>query len=513
MDLLDDLVREDRASHLTEIIQYMHYMVEPQYLMRILSRDNRFMKLGNNKEPDTLQYVPKKALFRALVGLNRTARITQTTHIRIDTLVSWISHVFASSPSRKDLEKVLSWARDNILAAPISPEEAIFIASDLVIWVQSKLLCSIWDLFENISIRNPSRSFLENEVERHIFDFLDELWPAIKTRNLDIVMMRLGIKDGCSHTLEEVGDEYGITRERVRQIEQRFWKQVNSKRKKREILLRAFVALLLKQRGRRLFSKADGKDFFRLQFISEVCDLPFCKMEKIGVFALGIDQQKCQLILDILKSPESCIFEYALTFIDGIGELYLCPEDREWLALALSNKKRKSMNWPQIVFLALQEIGRPAHYVEISEQCKLLFPERDVTPHNILAAISRDHQEQLEDSPLVWTGTRGVYALREWGYERPTKGLHETVFEIVKDKHEETSRAVSLTTIMAEIGKYRKIVNESSVSIAAFCNPKLELVGKNSFIPATGKKLDKDDESGDSEELDKVLRGMDHLTK
>jgi RNA polymerase primary sigma factor len=31
--------------------------------------------------------------------------------------------------------------------------------------------------------------------------------------------MRFGLEDGVTHTLEEVGEEFGVTRERIRQIE------------------------------------------------------------------------------------------------------------------------------------------------------------------------------------------------------------------------------------------------------------------------------------------------------
>jgi len=31
----------------------------------------------------------------------------------------------------------------------------------------------------------------------------------------------------------------------------------------------------------------------------------------------------------------------------------------------------------------------------------------------------------------VWIGLRGVYALKEWGFKRPDKGLYQTVFEII----------------------------------------------------------------------------------
>ncbi|NCC70834.1 RNA polymerase sigma factor RpoD, partial [bacterium] len=44
---------------------------------------------------------------------------------------------------------------------------------------------------------------------------IDELQP----REKKILEMRFGIIDGITHTLEEVGQEFGVTRERIRQIE------------------------------------------------------------------------------------------------------------------------------------------------------------------------------------------------------------------------------------------------------------------------------------------------------
>jgi len=38
-------------------------------------------------------------------------------------------------------------------------------------------------------------------------------------RERKILEMRFGLEDGVTHTLEEVGKEFGVTRERIRQIE------------------------------------------------------------------------------------------------------------------------------------------------------------------------------------------------------------------------------------------------------------------------------------------------------
>jgi RNA polymerase primary sigma factor len=43
----------------------------------------------------------------------------------------------------------------------------------------------------------------------------------LNPREERIIRLRYGLEDNIIHTLEEIGKEYGITRERVRQIEVR----------------------------------------------------------------------------------------------------------------------------------------------------------------------------------------------------------------------------------------------------------------------------------------------------
>jgi len=59
--------------------------------------------------------------------------------------------------------------------------------------------------------QEASRSILAEQVE----EILDDLSP----KERKILEMRHGLVDGVTHTLEEVGKEFGVTRERIRQIE------------------------------------------------------------------------------------------------------------------------------------------------------------------------------------------------------------------------------------------------------------------------------------------------------
>ncbi|MBP7089176.1 MAG: sigma-70 family RNA polymerase sigma factor, partial [Candidatus Omnitrophica bacterium] len=50
-------------------------------------------------------------------------------------------------------------------------------------------------------------------------DYVQEVIATLTPREQKILEMRFGLGDGVSHTLEEVGQEFEVTRERIRQIE------------------------------------------------------------------------------------------------------------------------------------------------------------------------------------------------------------------------------------------------------------------------------------------------------
>ena len=48
---------------------------------------------------------------------------------------------------------------------------------------------------------------------------IDEMLEALSEREREVLQYRFGLEDGRSYTLEEVGKRFGVTRERIRQIE------------------------------------------------------------------------------------------------------------------------------------------------------------------------------------------------------------------------------------------------------------------------------------------------------
>jgi RNA polymerase primary sigma factor len=71
------------------------------------------------------------------------------------------------------------------------------------------------DLIEDADGTDPETVATEDLLG----DYLDRVLGTLGDRERRVVRMRYGLEDGQQHTLEEVGREFGVTRERVRQIE------------------------------------------------------------------------------------------------------------------------------------------------------------------------------------------------------------------------------------------------------------------------------------------------------
>ena len=71
------------------------------------------------------------------------------------------------------------------------------------------------DFIEDVKNVTPDRAAALQLLKDYVGDIIKDLSP----REQKILEMRFGLTDGVSHTLEEVGQEFDVTRERIRQIE------------------------------------------------------------------------------------------------------------------------------------------------------------------------------------------------------------------------------------------------------------------------------------------------------
>jgi RNA polymerase primary sigma factor len=71
------------------------------------------------------------------------------------------------------------------------------------------------DFIEDEDTVTPEESATNQLLKEQVKDMLN----ALTEREQKIIKLRFGLEDGKSHTLEEVGQEFAVTRERIRQIE------------------------------------------------------------------------------------------------------------------------------------------------------------------------------------------------------------------------------------------------------------------------------------------------------
>ncbi len=100
----------------------------------------------------------------------------------------------------KKVRHIMKISQDIVsLEAPVGTEE------------DSKL----GDFIEDDEVLSPMESTNKQLLKENIHEMLQYLSP----RERKIIVMRFGLDDGVGHTLEEVGREFNVTRERIRQIE------------------------------------------------------------------------------------------------------------------------------------------------------------------------------------------------------------------------------------------------------------------------------------------------------
>jgi RNA polymerase primary sigma factor len=71
------------------------------------------------------------------------------------------------------------------------------------------------DFIEDAEADSPTDSASQTMLRQVI----DEIFESLTPREVRILQLRFGLVDGYSYTLEEVGKKFGVTRERIRQIE------------------------------------------------------------------------------------------------------------------------------------------------------------------------------------------------------------------------------------------------------------------------------------------------------
>ncbi|MFZ2969682.1 MAG: sigma-70 family RNA polymerase sigma factor [Minisyncoccia bacterium] len=88
------------------------------------------------------------------------------------------------------------------------------------------------DFIEDTETVLPSQAAGRQLLKEYVKDILVELSP----REQKILKLRFGLEDGVTHTLEEIGQEFGVTRERIRQIEAKALEKIKKHKEARKLM-------------------------------------------------------------------------------------------------------------------------------------------------------------------------------------------------------------------------------------------------------------------------------------
>jgi RNA polymerase primary sigma factor len=156
----------------------------------------------------------RQAITRAIADQARTIRIPVHMIETINKLIRTsrtLVQEYGREPTAEEIgskmdlpvhkvRKILKIAQEPIsLETPIGEEEDSHLG----------------DFIEDRGVTSPSESVINLNLREQTASVLHSLTP----REEQVIRMRFGIGDGSEHTLEEVGQRFSVTRERIRQIE------------------------------------------------------------------------------------------------------------------------------------------------------------------------------------------------------------------------------------------------------------------------------------------------------
>jgi hypothetical protein len=283
-----------------------------------------------------------------------------------------------------------------------------------------------------------------------------KILSPLQDRAFDVIANRYGIgTDVERKTLEEIGQKYGITRERVRQIENT---ALGIIRKSNEYLSEqpAFDELkkIIKEMGTMIVEDDLLKSFAKdketqnhIHFHLVLGD-SFIKHKEDEQFKSRwtIDTELSEIIHASLNnlykglSDEDLISESEVIsrFLDQLKEISIDYKNEElarrWLGMSKKISKNPLGEWGKIdssnvktrgirdfAYLVMRKHGSPMHFKEVASAISETFGKK--------THVATTHNELIKDDRFILVG-RGIYALKEWGYKPGI--VREVIKEILK---------------------------------------------------------------------------------
>ncbi len=328
----------------------------------------------------------------------------------------------------------------------------------------------------------------------------DILKTIDREREREIVSRRFGLFDR-KETLEQIGELLGITRERVRQLEKAVVARLKSQTEQGQLPHITEVQQVFKSEIEKMGKVARVSDLSlqltdnntrldqaRVSFLAQLCpELAVIEdndhfHHAVGLASIHDEKQikdKVVKIIDAVKKVGEP------TSIEIIADKAAHPDVQHAGALASISKHLATLNgrwglikWPMVnprnirdkIYVILHEQGKHMHFNEIAEAIKKSsFKRKDVTTQAI-------HNELIKDKRFVLIG-RGIYALKEWGYEKGT------VADIITDVLKHAGQPLHRDDIVKNVLKSR-YVKETTILLNLQGKPQFKRVAKATYALA-----------------------------
>lgn len=310
-----------------------------------------------------------------------------------------------------------------------------------------------------------------------------KLLAVLPDRAKEVLTNRYGLGKKLERmTLDSIGKLYGITRERVRQIENYALGNIRKsdayKAEKNtfaeiEELIHSLGGIVVEDDFLEHVSK-DKSIQNHINFILVIGET-FKKKKEDEEFKhrWHVNEELAKQVEDSLRKlysglsnedllPESEIVNKFLGHLEDVSEKYKNQEVvRRWLTLSKSIGKNAIGEWgmassPNVktkgmrdyAFLVIRKHGSPIHFKEVARQIALVFKKK--------AHVATTHNELIKDPRFVLVG-RGLYALKEWGY---MSGVVKDVIRKVIEKYGPLTKEEVIDKVMKE-----RYVKENTIMV------------------------------------------------
>ena len=317
------------------------------------------------------------------------------------------------------------------------------------------------------------------DYEKVTKDFLS----VLSLRSRTIISRRFALGKNEIETLEKIGKDYEITRERVRQIEadgiKKIKKNLKDFKTKQEFdkIQAFFVSELKKTCGIKKedsFLKTKNKNY--ITFLLLLSDNVIRKKEDkdfYALWALGNNYilEAKQVVLSVIKllkkhktplSVNQIIKK--IDFKESREALSSIIEISKKIDRTFDRKKYGLVEWPEVypktvrdkILLILKQSNEPLHYKEIAKNIDHLNEKLIATSVcNKRLHPQTIHNELIRNENFVLIG-RGIYALREWGY---TEGQ---VRDVIMDILRSTKNPLTKEEVISLVSE-KRIVKKSTI--------------------------------------------------